>query len=155
MYDEDEFLSGELGPRPDPEQIEGLSPDPGWRRADSVTRARAVRITPSMLLAAMVGVMIVAAIELHASVGRPTRPVQSRRPGLAGAKAARLTRRTVRVNPGRSPQRSGTRVHHAPRPATRRPEPVAAGTHRAIAPGGTAARPAAAVLSGAEFGFER
>jgi len=105
-----------------------------------------------VLLGIGVAVIVFAAIEMHASVGRVTRPAPVRRPGPARAKAGRRPRRSPRARARRAPV-AGEREQRTVRIASvrRLARPAV------LVRGGGAqgeATPLRAATS-AEFGFER
>ncbi len=178
VYDEEDFLDGAQRPegapgRPETQPPLGFPDDPppgfpddppagfpaGFPSGDAemelaitppLSGARRHSARPRVILAAGVALVVFAAIEMHASVGRVTRPVPDRRPGLP---AARRPRRAARRVAARSSSRrldqagaATTRGHELRLPTPAEPQPDA--SH-----GEGAAANAAATAS--EFGFEQ
>ncbi len=83
LYDGEEFLSSEqpLGPAAEAGGADGPAEEqalPATPSEDPLKGRRRV-ITPAMILAAGLGAIVVAAVEMHASVGRLPRPAEARR----------------------------------------------------------------------------
>ncbi len=114
--------------------------------------ARRHSARPRVILAAGVALVVFAAIEMHASVGRVTRPVPARRPGLPAARRSRRAARrlaTATRSSSRRPDQAGaatTRGHELRLPTPAEPQPHASD-------GEGPAATAAATTS--EFGFEQ
>jgi hypothetical protein len=165
VYDEEDFLAAAQRPegapdRPEPQLPAGFPADLPSGDAEmeiamtpplSGARRRSVR--PRLILAAGVAVIVFTAIEMHASVGRVTRPVPSRRPGLPGPKAARRSRRAARSvdtrGSSRRPDQAGAatiREHKLQLLTPAEPQPDASHDE------GAAANAAA---TSSEFGFEQ
>jgi hypothetical protein len=164
LYDEEEFLSPEglagppaetsvAGPAEHEAQATHEEPiEPSSPPIPRLAAQRRRRITPAMVLAAGLGLVFVAAIEMHASVGRVTRPVQAPRSRSPSASVGRTSRR---VNRRRSRgaasagKRSPEHGHLAgDRNGRRSPVPGTAG-------GATEANPTAPASPPNEFGFEQ
>jgi hypothetical protein len=169
LYDEEEFLSPDgLAGTPAEVSVSGLTEheaeaahddplEPSSPPIPRLAAQRRRRITPAMVLAAGLGLVVVAAIEMHASVGRVTRPVQAPRFRSSGTSVGRASRRVgrrrVRGRPAGGAASAGKqsvghgRVAGDPN-VSRSPVPGAAG-------GATSTTPAAAASPPQEFGFEQ
>jgi hypothetical protein len=167
VYDEEDFLAAAQRPEEAPDRPEtqlpaGLPADLTSGDAEMeiamappLSGARRHSARPRLILAAGVAVIVFAAIEMHASVGRVTTPVPSRRPGLPGPKAARRSRRAVRSvavdtrGSSRRPDQAGAaavREHKLQLLTPAKPQPDASHAE------GAAANAAA---TSSEFGFEQ
>jgi hypothetical protein len=166
VYDEDEFLAGALRPEDASDRAEtklaaGFYADPPRGDAEmemaapplpSEARRQAARLR--VILAAAVAAVVFVAIEMHASVGRITRPVPSRTPGLPGPRAARRSRRAARRlavdarGASRAPGGAGPATTH------QRELPL---TPSNLHPGASNPEGAVAATAGSstEFGFEQ
>jgi hypothetical protein len=169
LYDEEEFLSPEgLADPPAEASVAGLTEheaeathgdtlEPSSPPIARLAPQRRRRVTPAMVLATGLGLVAVAAIEMHASVGRVTRPVQAPRfrssDTSVGRTSRRVGRRRFRGRPARGAASAGkSSAGHrgvASDPNGSRP-PV-----RGTAGGATATNPAAAASPPHEFGFEQ
>jgi hypothetical protein len=188
LYDEEEFLSGEeLAPEagfagaPARDGTQSTPAD-GFERSSSMTAPLAARRrhrrAPAMVAAAGLGAVIVASIEMHASVGRLTRPLPAHRFQAPRAGRVRTSRRVARRPvPARAEQaaaRPGTpsseqgRVAPGPRRGGLLPMGAAgsgtgaagagagaAGAVTGAAGAGTGANPPAPPSPAYEFGFEQ
>jgi hypothetical protein len=171
LYDEEEFLSGEqLAPEAAfaeaPARESEATQADGFDRSSSMTGRLAARRrhrrTPVMVAAAGLGAVIVASIEMHASVGRLTRPLPAHRFQAPRAGRVRTSRRVARrrvpARPAQAAARAGTpsseqgRVTPVPRQAGVLPPGAAGAAGAAGAPG---ASPSAPPSPAYEFGFEQ
>jgi len=167
VYDEEDFLAAPQRPEGAPDRSETQLPAgfPGDSPSGDAEMEIAMTLPPSggrrhsarprVVLAAGAAMIAFAAIEMHASVGRVTRPVPSRRPGPPGPKAARRSRRAARsVAVG---TRGSSRRPDQPGAATIREHKLRLLTPAESQPdashGEGAAATAAATSS--EFGFEQ
>jgi hypothetical protein len=166
LYDEEEFLSPEALAGPAAEvSAAGLTEheaeatheaplEPSSPPIPRLAAQRRRRVTPAMVLAGGLGLLVVAAIEMHASVGRVTRPAQAPRFRSSGT-VGRTSRRVGRRRPSRpaasaaeqSAGRGRRRVARDPN-GSGSPMPGTAGDT-------TAANPTAPASTPHEFGFEQ
>jgi hypothetical protein len=158
VYDEAEFLTADgrapaPGGEPAADPLEQPVPyrnhlqDAEPWRPPLTRRGRRVRPV-AMLLGAGLGVLVIVAVHLHATVARPARPPQQLPPVPPAVKSRRPAHRARRA------QAMAPRVAPARRGAGARRGNAA--PPRAIAPAAAVlAAPAASHRSSREFGFER
>jgi hypothetical protein len=167
LYDEEEFLSPEgLADPPAEASVAGLTEheaggphddplEPSPPPIPPLAPQRRRRVTPAMVLAAGLGLVVVAAIEMHASVGRVTRPVQAPRFRSSGTRVGRTGRRVGRRRFGGRPARGAASPGKPPAGRVASDPNGSRSSVPGTAGGTTAANPAAAASPPHEFGFEQ